>query len=330
MDLDAGRVVSRSVGGVVPPSSLWIDQDDAHDRVEDKLVAGEISADTATQLDHFIDQGYLVFSLDVDPDLLEQVNACADRLWKERPADLAYAYDGPARPMTAAQEARERRSRYRLHDIHSHCPAAHELYLSRQIFDWVNLLLGEEAVAIQSLYFEYGSRQLLHRDPVVVPIASHGHMVAAWIALEDISPDCGPLQYVPGSHRLPYFETAPGDYRFDARTMGSEVVEKGLAWEAEQYRSSGLETRHFTPRRGEVLLWHASLSHGGSEVRDERLTRKSFVVHYSTRSTYEVRSIGVAEAGEDGGETWRVMETRELLERDGCRGFQNPMLGTPR
>ncbi|MEM7351822.1 MAG: phytanoyl-CoA dioxygenase family protein [Acidobacteriota bacterium] len=314
-------------GGIFLPSSLWIDQDDAGERIEAKLGTGEITPEQAEGLRHFIDHGYLIFRLDLDPADLEQVTTDAVACWRDKPADLAYAYDGPARRMTHADEARERHSRYRIHDLHSHSQAARGLYLNRQIFDWINLLLGEEAVAIQSLFFEYGSQQLLHRDPVVVPVASHGHMIAAWIALEDISPDCGPLTYIPGSHRLPYFETAPGDYRFDAQRMGPELVERGMAWEADQRRRHGLEPQAFTPKQGEVLLWHASLAHGGSEVRDETLTRQSFVVHYSTRSTYDVRSIGIAEpvAGED---QWQVLETHELIEHQGCRGFQNPMLGS--
>lgn len=109
--------------------------------------------------------------------------------------------------------------------------------------------------------------------------------------------------------------------------MGPEVVEKGLAWEAEQERRRGLEPRLFTAKRGEILLWHAALRHGGSPVNDESLTRKSFVVHYSTRSTYDRRSITVGEP-EEGGERWQVLETREILERDGARGFRSPMLGS--
>lgn len=271
----------------------------------------------------------MVFPLDVDPAIFDRLNADVDRCWQRQPADLAYAYDGPARRMSFADERRERRSRSRIHDLHSHSESALALYLNRQIFDWVELIAGTEVVAIQSLAFEYGSQQLLHRDAVVVPTGAPGHLIAAWIALEDIGPDCGPLIYVPGSHRLPCFETAPGEYEFDGRRMGPEVVEKGLAWEAEQERRHGLEPRLFTARRGDVLLWHAALRHGGSEVVDDRLTRKSFVVHYSTRSTYEARSISIAEPAADG-ERWQILETRELLERYGCRGFQNPMLGTVR
>ncbi len=325
---DAPEATPGTDGGIVPQSSLWIDQSDAHERIEARLASGEVSSETAAELRHFVDQGYLVFTLDADPALFAEVTDFADGCWREKPGDLAYAYDGPARLMTHADEAHDRHSGYRIHDLHSHCAAARSLYLNRQIFDWVNLLFGEEAVAIQSLYFEFGSQQTLHRDPVVVPINADGHMIAAWIALEDIHPDCGPLVYIPGSHRLPYFETRPGDYRFDAQHMGPELVERGMAWEEEQRRRHGLEPRLFTPRRGEVLLWHASLTHGGSEVRDPRLTRKSLVVHFSSRSTYDVRySTRVAELV-DGEERWQpVRESRELLERDGCRGFQNPMLG---
>ena len=314
-------------GGVVPPSSLWIDQVDAHERIDGKLASGAITAETAGGLRHFLDRGYLVFSLDVDHALFDEVTTFVDGCWRQKPDDLAYAYDGPARLMTHADDVRERHSGYRIHDLHSHCGAALELYLNRQIFDWINLLLGEEAVAIQSLFFEYGSQQSLHRDPVVVPINAHGHMVAAWIALEDIHPDSGPLVYVPGSHCLPFFETRPGDYRFDARYMGPDLVERGMAWEEEQRRRHGLEPKLFTPRRGEVLLWHASLTHGGAMVRDERLTRKSFVIHFSSRSTYDVRYSSRLAEPVDGEERWLpVRETRELLERDGCRGFQNPVL----
>jgi len=32
-----------------------------------------------------------------------------------------------------------------------------------------------------------------------------GYLVGAWVAVEDIHPDSGPLVYYPGSHRLPYY-----------------------------------------------------------------------------------------------------------------------------
>ena len=279
---------------------------------------------------HFAENGFLVFPLGLEEEALDAVNSGVDRLWRQKPADLAYACDSPARSM-ALSDASERRARYRIHDMHSHVPSALDLYLQPKILEYARLILGEDAVAIQSLYFEYGSEQILHRDPVVVPTGAPGHLLAAWIALEDISADSGALVYVPGSHRLPYFTFSPGEYEFDASRMGEQEIRAGTAWDDEQARRAGLEPQIFTARKGEVLLWHASLRHGGSPVRDPSLTRKSFVVHYATRRSYDCRSITVI-AQDEGRveERSRIMETRAVMERDGCSGFENPMQGSER
>jgi ectoine hydroxylase-related dioxygenase (phytanoyl-CoA dioxygenase family) len=310
-------------------SGLWIDRSDALVEIERRRDAKVLSDEEAEGLRYFAAHGYLIFSLPNDerPDaLLHDV----DRLWKERPVDLAFARDSPPYSFALAEEGASRGPRYRLHDIHSHSPAARALYLDAQIFRWVELILAEEPVAIQSLFFEYGSQQVMHRDPVVVPTGAPGHLLAAWIALEDISPDSGALAYVPGSHRLPYYEFAPGRYEFDARTMGEDQIKAALAFDDEQCRRAGLETRLFTGKKGEVLLWHASLRHGGGPVRGERLTRKSYVVHYSSARTYRERGITIVEpevaTAPNSGRS-RVLMTSTLLEDRGRRGFENPMRG---
>jgi ectoine hydroxylase-related dioxygenase (phytanoyl-CoA dioxygenase family) len=188
-------------------------------------------------------------------------------------------------------------------------------------------------VAVQSLYFEFGSEQTLHRDPVVVPTRSHGHLLAAWIALEDIGAESGALVYVPGSHRLPYFEFAPGQYQFDGRTMGHRVAE-ALAFDEEQCARHGLHPRLFTAQKGQVLFWHAGLRHGGGPVTGPGATRRSLVVHYTSRRTYGARSITVCERVRGAGgaieERCRVMETTALLGEGAARGFDNPMRGCQR
>ena len=310
-------------GGVWIPSSLWIDRPDALRHIADRHSSGDISQEHAGLLRFFAENGYCVFDTLVEEPLLDAVQEDVDRLWRERPHDVAYAYDGPAKRLSSADEARERRTRYRLHDIHSHAESCLRLYLLPRVHELVDLMFGEPSVAIQSLYFEYGSQQTLHRDAVVVPTDEPGHLVAAWIALEDIEPDSGALVYVPGSHLLPCFETAPGEFMFDGRRMGGDVVERGLAFEAEQEKRCGLEPKVFAAKKGQVLIWHGALRHGGSPVLDESLTRKSFVVHFSTRRTYRDRSLIVSE--EDGSPT--ELQTRQLVQNGQHAGFQNPMLG---
>lgn len=307
------------------PLSLWIDAADAQAQLAARERAGSVAPALASKVRSFLDNGFLVGELDVEEGLLDQIVEDAAQLWKSQPADLAYAYDSAPRSMRFANEAEHRKPRSRIHDLHSHSMAALELYLKPQLFELVELLFGQSAVAIQSLYFEYGSQQLLHRDPVVVPTGSPSHLLAAWIALEDIHPESGALLYVPGSHRLPYYEFEPGQIMFDGSRMGAAEVEAATAFDDEQARRHGLEPRLFTPRKGQFLLWHAALRHGGGPVSSEPLTRKSFVIHYSCAATYEERSITIEEPM--GPASWQplVQTTRRQYERAACRGFANPM-----
>lgn len=313
-------------GGMVLDSGLWIDAPDVLERIEARRARGEINTAQAAGLRHFAEHGYLIVDLANGSTHADELLVGLERLWRERPFDVAYAYDSPPRRMSGADPALHRRPKHRLHDIHSHVDAALELYLEAELLAWTRLILGQQPVAMQSLFFEFGSQQVLHRDTVVVPTGVPGHLIASWIALEDIDPGSGALKYVPGSHRLPYYEFAPGVYEFDASRMGAAEIEAATAWDNEQAEAHGLVPQLFTPRKGQALLWHASLRHGGGPVEDERLTRKSFVVHYSTAATYPVRAITVQE--DDGAMV--VWETTTKIEREGDCGFDNPLRGRRR
>jgi ectoine hydroxylase-related dioxygenase (phytanoyl-CoA dioxygenase family) len=314
-------------------SDLWVDQPGAAERIAAWRRKGEIGEGEAAALAHFVDDGYLTFDGGFPAALFDDFAADVDRAWRERPPDLAWAREGLLRSFAYADEGRDRRASYRIADFHSHSRAARALFLWRPIFDYVERILGEKAgekaVATQSLYFEYGSQQALHRDPIFVQMKPPSHLVAAWIALEDIHPDSGPLVYVPGSHRLPYYEFSPGEHRFDVTRHGAAESEAMAAFDREQVRAAGLRTEALTCRRGEVLLWHASLLHGGSVVADPARTRRSFVVHFSTLADYRLRNQNLIEqvVGEDGrpAERTRIFETETVLEADGCHGFDSPI-----
>ncbi len=310
-------------------SDLWLDQPDAHRQIDRKLQDGLISSEQAGKLRQFVDQGYFRFSLNVPDMLYQQLEEGVDRIWKEKPLDLAFAHSGALTSMADSQEARHRTPPYRIADLHSHLPAALDLYLNAQIFSWIDLVFGSPSVAFQSLYFQYGSRQSLHRDPVYVATTPPSHLLAAWIALEDISPDCGPLCYLPGSHKLPYYEFSPGRITIDP---GEDYLPAFEATRDECARR-GLQEETLTCKKGEVLIWHASLVHGGSAVRDSGQSRRSFVIHYSTRGNYLTRGAAYEKSvlldfrGRRR-ESIRFWQTTEhLLERDGCAGFGNPLRG---
>ena len=309
-------------------SDLWVDQPDAHQHLAGLERAGNVSAARAAQLRQFIDQGFTTFRLDIADSVLDEVVAAIDRAWRERPRDLAYAYHSGLKLFPLADEAAERKPSYRIADLHSYAEAACSLYLSREIFAFLELVFNESAVATQSLTFEYGSQQELHRDPVHVQMSPASHLLAAWIALEDISPACGPLTYVPGSHHLPYYRFPDGDYRLHAGRHGADEVKAAAAFDLRECERAGLSRIAFTPKKGEVLIWHHSLLHGGSVPEDPSLTRRSFVVHYTTRAHYPRQRQNVLVPGAPGeAPKSRTFGTDTLLEVEGARGFDNPLRG---
>jgi phytanoyl-CoA hydroxylase len=48
----------------------------------------------------------------------------------------------------------------------------------------------------------------------------------------------------------------------------------------------GILPQVFCPKKGDVLIWHANLIHKGTPIQDQRLTRKSYVTHYSSFDAY--------------------------------------------
>lgn len=301
-------------------SDLWFDQPDAIATARRAAIHGPAPPDS---LDHFVNEGYMIFTPELDPALINAVNHDVDRIWS-RGDDIAYACDSVPLSLRGADANRQRRPGCRLHDLHGVSEAARRLYLDPGLHGLVERLFGEPVVAIQSLYFEFGSGQALHRDPQVVPVTPPAHLLAIWIALEDIHSDSGPLVVAPRSHRLPYFRFATGDHRLPANASEDEIC-RGLAWQERQLRTNQITPKDFLPRVGQALCWHHSLLHGGRSVVDPRRTRRSLVIHYSTRRHYDQRGITVYQTDPHGQPTaGHIFRTSELIAEDAAVGFAAP------
>lgn len=329
-----GAVRCRYTRGVWPfvrrhenPGLLWVDERSARRVIADRARDGALLPDEEQNLLKFAVDGYVVLKIDLTPDDAVAIDADVNRLWRDRPANIAVAYDSPPRRFAAADSSRDRRPRYRIHELQAASEVAKRLYLHPVIHRYATLILGETAVATQSLYFEYGSQQALHRDSTVVPTLEFGKLVAAWIALEDIAPESGPLAYVPRSHHFPFYAFEPGRYTYDPSRHTSADVAAAMAFYSAELERSALPTREFIAARGEVLLWHSALMHGGAPPLNEHRTRKSFVVHYSSLATQRSRECAVSEIV-DGQPGESVFSTSRILEQSGALGFGNPLEGT--
>ncbi len=115
-----------------------------------------------------------------------------------------------------------------------------------------------------------------------------GYLAAAWVAFEDIHPESGPLVYYPGSHRWPYL------FSHDVEISENEFQREGYQSYQAKYeprirdliQEHGSEPRYFEARKGDVLIWHANLVHGGSARRDLQRSRRAVVVHYFGKGAF--------------------------------------------
>lgn len=132
---------------------------------------------------------------------------------------------------------------------------------------------GRRPVPFQTLDFDRGTEQRLHSDSVHFDSVPAGWMCGAWVALEDVGADQGPLATVPGSQEASRRVLADFLGRPDGFSMGD--YEDALAAELE-----GMPRVEFTGRVGDAIVWDADVVHGGAPVLQGAGTRWSQVTHY--------------------------------------------------
>lgn len=147
------------------------------------------------------------------------------------------------------------------------------LAFNKTILNILKELYERNPIPFQTLNFYKGTEQKIHSDQIHFCSIPENLMCGVWIALEDISPDSGPLIYYPGSHHLPFYtmqtlNLEAGDYS-GYETKIQEMV-----------NSSNMRSEHALIKKGDIFIWQANLLHGGSKINDLELTRKSMVIHY--------------------------------------------------
>jgi phytanoyl-CoA hydroxylase len=157
-----------------------------------------------------------------------------------------------------------------------------DLSFSLPLSMFLQELLDGPVLAFQSLHFEVGSTQAVHQDTAYVVVDDQPmQMVASWIALEDVQPGSGELVYFAGGHRLPDFPYGAGESKhFNFERDGNDRHIAHLKYLAEESERQGYERRSFLPKKGDVLIWHADLPHGGGKIINHGITRRSLVTHY--------------------------------------------------
>lgn len=144
----------------------------------------------------------------------------------------------------------------------------------------LSALVNGKVILFQSINFLMGSQQHTHSDSIHMTTFPLGGLVGVWIALEDITEENGPLHYYPGSHKLPYYLNEDYNNEGSRFLLGKKSYKDYEEMIEEKIRSKSLRKINFLAKKGDLIIWHANLFHGGNPHLDKSKTRKSMVFHY--------------------------------------------------
>lgn len=176
---------------------------------------------------------------------------------------------------------------WRCPTIHMHVPEARALSCYAPLAKVLEKLIGEPMGIHLNLTGWVSTERNWHQDAYLNPEHLNDHYLAVWFALDDIHPDAGPFEFVPGSHKWPLLSAdkvkaqmpAYQRNRIDWPRISEAIVVQAFEREIER---QGLEAELFMAKKGDVLIWHSRLLHRGSKPKDPTLLRKSLIAHYSS------------------------------------------------
>jgi ectoine hydroxylase len=243
----------------------WLDRPDAKTALSAHPDLSSFPEPTQKSLFGWIDDGYMILPKFFDLSAVDAINSSLDDL-----IDRGEASTNP-------------RDRSRIMNPFLRSNEVSEALTNPELLRLLSFTLGKEVRLFQGMHFFAGSQQGAHSDFFHMSTEPIGYLIAIWIALEDVSPESGPVYYYPGSHKLPYLMSEDLEVRsgplFVAKGKDEEYNRRLLA----AVKEARIEPVDFLAEKGDVLVWHANLVHGGNSIERRDATRRSLVAHYFAR-----------------------------------------------
>ena len=247
-----------------PGELPWLDRSDADEAIQTRRQSGELTDQHAEMLRHWHRNGWLVLDVTVGEGVTDRVNRDVEALIEEHGVDSFESW------------------KVKLQNMFGGSAAVAEAIQTPGILSWCESILGKRVRPFQTLNMPIGSQIPPHADQVLMSTHPEGYMVAAWIALEDVAPDSGPLLLWSGTHKLPYLSARSVGIPAEgsAETKSQAYGERYYGANQKRIEDGGFEPYRFLAKRGQVLLWHSNILHGGALVTRPDSTRRSLIVHY--------------------------------------------------
>lgn len=173
---------------------------------------------------------------------------------------------------------------YRVVNLHLAIDALADVFSDNRALAACDQYFGQPTTLYTSLYYERGSEQSLHRDTPYFYTRPEGQYLGVWLALDDVDAGNGPLKVVPRSHQLPPIDVAAmARSLYPDASMIPKISEVG--WDTyqaavqQQCAERGMVSEEVHVQRGDVIIWHPSMLHGGSPHIARERSRRSLVMH---------------------------------------------------
>jgi len=244
---------------------------------------------TQEQTSFWHENGYILLKKFYSRREINTINKLVDTLWGDRASlDASYVIDifveteQEKRVFFRDAPVAARDKPYKLNDLFLSSDEVRNMVAGQRIAPILRGLLGGDLPMVcNSLTFEFGSQQDYHFDTFYMPSPTPDKMIASWIALEKAHKKNGPLTYYPGSHKIPPYLFSNG-----STLRIAEEMPAFFAYMDRQIEQRGLTPKLLLAAKGDLLIWHSQLYHGGSPILNARKTRKSLVTHYFTKEDF--------------------------------------------
>lgn len=219
-----------------------------------------LSEDNRNSVKSFEKEGYLILKNYLSSETADKINTEIDELMED--GTIKFRYGG------------------KLMFVIHHSEIIRNIGNDKNLLEFLSVLMDGQAKLFQSINFINGSQQKTHSDSIHMTTYPLGGLLGVWIALEDIDEKNGALHYIPGSHKLPYFLNSDYDNEGDSMRIGKKSYKAYEEFLEEKVKELGLKKEVFRAKKGDLLIWHANILHGGEPHLDKSRTRKSLVYHY--------------------------------------------------
>jgi ectoine hydroxylase len=265
-------ISSKDFEGLPVGDIPWMDKDVSLEEIKQKLQRTNFSEEVKQAILSWKENGYIILKNFFSNEVVDAVNKEIEDLLAAKKIEFTLGN----KVMFANKKSE----------------LIQNITVQKNVTDILDFILGKKVIPFQTINFITGSQQHAHSDSIHMTTYPLGYLTAIWVALEDVDETNGPLSYYPGSHKLPYILNHNYERGGNALTVGADS--NYLKYEekiGEVVKTTNFPKQIFKAQKGDLLIWHANLIHGGEKITRQGSTRKSMVVHYFAEDVVKYHEI---------------------------------------